>query len=128
MVDPGTGSVSYLSAGHGPILQYIRATDRFVERPADALPMGIQAGAVYDEPIRLDMSTGDLLILITDGFFEWSNRDGEAFGIARIREHLRTRRDRPCSEMIETLYGEVLAFAPGTVQADDMTAIVVKKL
>jgi len=66
------------------------------------------------------------LVLTTDGFFEWANAHDEQFGLARLQESIRSARDLPSSEIIAQLHAAVVRFAGGTVQQDDLTAVVVK--
>ena len=128
LLSPRTNILSFLSAGHGPLIQYISEKDEFVELSANAMPLGIIADVPFDDPVRFHMQPGDMMVLVTDGFFEWQNDEREQFGTERMFNILRAMKDRPCSEMIESLYREVQAFAPGTPQADDLTAIIIKKL
>jgi sigma-B regulation protein RsbU (phosphoserine phosphatase) len=127
LLNPRDGTLSYLSAGHGPIIHYTRATDAFVDRGADATPLGISADLPFDESVQLTMHAGDMVVLVTDGFIECCNPAREQFGVDRIHQHVRERRDRPCAEIIRTLYEEVQAFAAGAPQADDLTAIILRK-
>lgn len=128
LLSPQTNTLSFLSAGHGPLIQYISEKDEFVELSANAMPLGILADVPFDDPVRFHMQPGDMMVLVTDGFFEWQNEEREQFGTERMYSILRAMKDRPCSEMIDSLYREVKAFAPGTPQADDLTAIIIKKL
>ena len=128
LLAPEDCTLSFLSAGHGPLIQYIREKDEFIELSANAMPLGILADVPFDEPVQFKMIPGDMMVLVTDGFFEWQNNDKEQFGTERLFKIVRAHRDRPCAELIETLYREVKAFAPGTAQADDLTAIIIKKL
>ena len=82
---------------------------------------------VSDPPEILDLKTGDLLVLATDGFFEWINREGEQFGVKRLDEAIRKSREKRPSELISSLYGEVIAFSGGTKQQDDLTVLVIKR-
>ena len=68
-----------------------------------------------------------VLVLATDGFFEWENAQGEQFGVARLEATIRASRERPASEIIATLYSAVIAFSQGTPQKDDLTAIIIKR-
>lgn len=128
LLAPENQTLSFLSAGHGPLIQYIREKDEFIELSANAMPLGILADVPFDEPVKFKMSSGDMMVLVTDGFFEWQKNDKEQFGTERMFNIVRTYHDRPCAEIIDKLYREVLAFAPGTAQADDLTAIIIKKL
>lgn len=128
LLSPDNHTVSFLSAGHGPIIEYILEKDEFLELPANAMPLGIVPDVPFDSPDRFQMQPGDMMILVTDGFFEWQNAAKEQFGTERMFDVIRRHRDLPCAEIIRRLYDEVRAFAPGTQQADDLTAIFIKRL
>lgn len=74
------------------------------------------------------MSVGDMLILLTDGFYEWDRGDGEQFGTERVVDLIRQHRARPAKEIIEAIYAELLGFAGESIQADDLTAVIVKRI
>ena len=125
---PGCPDVEMLSAGHGPIFIYSSPEDRFTETNAQALPFGILPSFPSDPPVRLQLQSGDFVLLATDGFFEWENDQGEQFGVQRMEEVLRASRDYPASEIIAQLYEAVIKFSSGTKQQDDLTAVLVKRL
>jgi serine phosphatase RsbU (regulator of sigma subunit) len=124
---PGGTRVELLSAGHGPLFVYFLSEDRFEEIGAQGLPLGISSQFVSDPPKLLDLNKGDLLVLATDGFFEWTNGEGEQFGVKRAEETIRKSKEKRPSELISTLYAAVLAFSGGTKQQDDLTAVVIKR-
>ncbi len=127
-LDSETSTISHLSAGHGPLIHYVAADDRFVELPAATLPLGITKNLPSGPAPDIVLGPGDLFILITDGFFEWIRADGAQFGLERLYEVIRINRQSACSEIIERLHCAVVEFGQGTPQEDDLTAIVVKKL
>lgn len=127
VVDPNRASISHLSAGHGPLLLYIAAEDRFVELGATMLPLGITLEVTCQPAPEITLASGDFFVLITDGFFEWARPDGEQFGLQRLFDVIRAHKHEPCSQIIGALHDAVVAFGEGTPQMDDLTAIVVKK-
>lgn len=127
MLDPATGGLTYASAGHGPFLFYNRKADEFSELSATGLPLGIMNETEYDKVTIDEFSPGDFLIITTDGFFEAANPAGELFGIPRMTDVLRRDRELPVAEMIDNLHKAVIQFAAGQPQADDLTAIVIRK-
>jgi serine phosphatase RsbU (regulator of sigma subunit) len=125
---PRCSDVEMLSAGHGPLFIYSHPEDRFKELKANALPFGILPSFCSDPPVRLQLRSGDLVVLATDGFFEWENDQGEQFGVLRMEESIRASRDSPPAEIITRLYETVNAFSRGTKQQDDLTAVIIKRL
>lgn len=125
---PGCAEVEMLSAGHGPLFFYSRPEDQFMTINAHALPLGLFPFSKSDPPARLQLHTGNLILLATDGFFEWENDRGEQFGVERMQGEIRASRDLPASEIISHLYDAVIRFSNGTKQQDDLTAVVIKGL
>jgi serine phosphatase RsbU (regulator of sigma subunit) len=122
------GSVELLSAGHGPLFVYSSVRDTFDEFNAQAIPLGILRLLSSSSPLKLNLDVGDIVVLATDGFFEWENAAGEQFGVARLTSAVREARHRPPEEIIAELYNTVRAFVNGTQQMDDLTAVVIKRV
>ncbi|RZU41559.1 serine phosphatase RsbU (regulator of sigma subunit) [Edaphobacter modestus] len=122
------GRVELISAGHGPLFVYSSARDAFQEFAAQAIPLGLLPDLNAGEPVILDLDCGDMVVLATDGFFEWENADGEQFGDERMTRTIRESRHLSPEEIIAELYSAVKAFANGTRQIDDLTAVVIKRV
>jgi serine phosphatase RsbU (regulator of sigma subunit) len=71
------------------------------------------------------LSSGDSLVLYTDGITESFNERGEEFGEQRLIEVLRRHRELPPQAMIASIVDEVQRFSPQE-QYDDITLIVAK--
>ena len=118
----------YVSAAQAPIYVYEAATGLVREYAAQGLPLGFVPEITYDESADIQLAEGDLLVLLTDGFFEWSRPDGEQFGEDRVREIMRQHHALPAAEIIDLLHHAVVEFSAGTPQGDDLTAVVVKRV
>lgn len=127
LLDPKARTLDYLSAGHGPLIKYVRADDKIEELAANGVPLGIMPDIDWPAPERFEMNSGDMMVLVTDGFFEWQDAEREQFGMDRIFEILRTHRDCTAVEIIRRLHEAVVAFAGDMPQADDLTALIVKR-
>ncbi len=127
ILGPESSSIELLSAGHAPLFLYWLKHDRFDLMEAHGLPLGISDSFLSEPPKTLEVGPGDLLLLATDGFFEWANAKEERFGTERLEASLRASCNKPASEIISDLYQNVLKFAGGTKQMDDLTAIVLKR-
>ena len=129
MLDPRSHSVESFSAGQGPLYVYRYAEDRFDEIDSDALPFGVMAtGFMPDAAQRIELRPRDILLIITDGYYEAMNPAGEQWGEAAVKEMVRSMRDRACAEILDALDRGSLAFSKAHSTQDDRTAILVRRL
>ena len=126
-LDPQNAEVEVLSAGHGPILWYRSATNELESLEAQGIPLGMIAEVNYDKGQARHLAPGDMIVLVTDGFYEWANPQGEEFGLERLEQSVRSARDCPAEEVIARLRASVERFCQGTEQKDDLTAVVLKR-
>jgi serine phosphatase RsbU (regulator of sigma subunit) len=119
--------VELLSAGQGPLFRYLLREDRFDKMEAQGLPLGITSILNSDPPVILELNPGDLLVLATDGFYEWANTQSVQFGSERLEETIRAFREESSGGIISALYRAVVDFSGGTKQPDDLTAVVIKR-
>lgn len=119
------GTVQLGSAGHGPSLLY-RAADREVQVfGGDGVPLGLIAQEQYSPHQTFTMNRGDVLVLLTDGFMEWTGSDGQQFGVQRLQSSLREHAHEPAARLIAAMDEAVCRFAQGTKQPDDMTIVAI---
>lgn len=124
---PDSGRVQILSAGHGPILVFRAADDAIEEMKAQGCPLGIMPELVSDPPCEVELKAGDIILMPTDGFFEWHNAQDEQFGTKRLADAVRVARNLPAAQIIAGIYTAAAAFAAGVPQQDDLTAVVIKR-
>ena len=126
-LDPANSEVEILSAGHGPILWYKHATDELENLEAQGIPLGMIAGVTYENALVRRLAPNDMIVLVTDGFYEWENPNGEEFGLQRLEAVIHQSRDCTAEEVITRLRSSVERFCQGTEQKDDLTAVVLKR-
>ena len=127
IVDPERSRMSMVSAGQAPLLFYDAVSGAVHNWDADDLPLGIMSGVTFDTPRNVDFASGDVLVLTTDGFFEWANPRGEQYGTTRMVDFLKANHALAPQAFIDELYKAVLVHAEGTEQGDDLTAVVIRK-
>ena len=128
LLDVPSSTVTFASAGHGPLLFYRAAADTFEELAVSGPPLGLFDGMSYTPPPPIHLAPGDMFVVPTDGFYEYARHDGEFFGHDRIQDALRQHRGQSAEAMALALDAAVTAFAGGAPQLDDMTVVIVKKL
>ena len=116
--DTNAAELELVNAGHvSPLV--LRADGR-VEAVHDGdLPVGLLDGADFHS-IRLTLSPGDRIILLSDGITEAEDPRGEQFGIEQLYPHLL----RP--DPVSALFGALEQFCNGTGSLDDQTVLVIE--
>ncbi len=124
-VDPLTGSLSFINAGHNPPL-IAHAEGTLEQLGAGGLPLGIMPDAVYREG-RTQLQVGDVLVAYSDGVTETQNPKGEEFGTARLEQVITQNIDRSAAGIRDKIEAALSTFAQGTPAVDDITLLIVKR-
>jgi serine phosphatase RsbU (regulator of sigma subunit) len=117
------GTMVCCNGGHNP--PFLLSGSRVRRLETGGLICGLFEKATYEEE-RLQLQPGDLLVMFSDGISEALNQAGEEFGDDRILACLKENARGTASEILEALVRTVKAFAAGTMQSDDMTAVVMR--
>lgn len=125
-LDPAARSFAYASAGHSTAYHLDAAGRVKTLLISTALPLGIAPDTAYVAAPPLTLEPGDMIFLLTDGLFEACPANGQAFGIERVLDLVRSQRERPAREIVKSLYESVHDFCHGEPQEDDITAIIIK--
>ncbi len=127
-LNPESHQVSYHSAGQGPILHF-RAADKACDwHKPTSFPVGIMEINNDQEPAELLLAPGDILALISDGVYEYENKEGEQFGEDRVAAVFRLYHQLSMSDLTIQLINAVNSFAGDEPQADDITLVLVRRL
>jgi len=127
LLDPATHTLRYLSGGQGPILHWHAATGGCTAHRATSFPMGAMALRAAKPAASIELLPGDLIVLLSDGFYEYESPAGEAFGRARVEAVLQARRDAPVQALAAELLQAVERHAAGAPQQDDMTLVLLRR-
>ena len=74
------------------------------------------------------LNAGDLVTFFTDGVVEAESAGLVRFGFSRALEVIRSDRQKPAQEIIQSLHDEIKGFCRNQPQRDDITIAVVKVL
>ena len=127
LLDPVKNVLSLYSAGHAPSFIYVAAENAVKTCDADQPPLGVCCGPGASAARAIPLSPGDALILITDGFYEYRNSAGDFLGSERLIDSIRESHALTSSDQIARIRQEVLTFSQGAAQADDTTAVIIKR-
>jgi len=124
-LDPESGAVSFLNAGHNPPL-IVHAAGTVEQLASGGLPLGIRADADYREG-RTHMQRGDVLVIYSDGVTEAASPSGEEFGPTRLYEVVSRNVDASAAGIRDRIESALTKFSQGTKAADDITLVIVKR-
>jgi sigma-B regulation protein RsbU (phosphoserine phosphatase) len=127
VLDAKARTLSLCSAGQTQPIYLSGETDKasLVETQGDTFPLGILEKANYEET-QLQLKTGDVVVLYTDGIVEAMNAQGDMFGFERLLEVAEKARSMQADALLEEIINGVNAFVGGTAQHDDITVIVLR--
>ena len=122
VLTPGTGEVTVVNAGHlRPILRRGDGRVSDVGNEQAGLPLGVLEERRYEHS-TVRLSSGELLLIFTDGVNEAMNEAKELYGVYRISEHLRKATGGPV-ELGRNLLTDVERFLAGCPPKDDMCLV-----
>ena len=126
--------LSFVSAGHNPLLFFSAATGELRALNPTGMPLGVPSleTSFEDrlEEMTLELQEGDLLFMFTDGITEANNRDGQYYGMDRLtrfmKAQLADQPDIPVKAIRANLIAELDDFAGLQGPTDDITFIVAR--
>lgn len=115
---------TFTNAGHNP--PFILRRSGEVEFLNDGgLILGITPEKQYEErPVQI--LSGDILVMYTDGVTETEDEKAEQFGIDRLVERVRRHRKLPAREIREKIVTEISSNRAADSQPDDLTLLLIK--
>jgi len=125
-LDPATGELIYVNAGHNPPLHYQAATSKLVRLMPTGIPIGVVEDFSYKQE-RIILEAGDFIFCYTDGITEAINPEQEAFGLERLEKVVMEQREASPEVLTHAVKQAVLGFTQTEILFDDMTSVVVKK-
>lgn len=128
VLDAAAHRVLYHAGGQAPVVLY-RAASRTCEfLQASTMPLGVLSGIPLKPARSHDLAPGDMVVLVSDGVYEYENAAGVPFGEQRVAALIAEHRDGTMSRLIQRIVAEVESFAAGAPQNDDMTILLVRRL
>jgi len=124
-LDPATGDIVYVNAGHNvPILRKSSGARERLE--AGGIPVGIFAESHYElRTTRLDR--GDWLVIFTDGVVEAVNQKDEEYGEPALIRMVDRESGSAPAELLRSLLADLDRHVGNTPQHDDITCLLLKR-
>ncbi len=128
-IDTEKGRLRFTNAGLNKPVYKNQTSLQYIEANGQTYPLGMLNEVVYEEK-EMSVTTGDLLVFMTDGVVEARNSKKENYGddrLLRVMEQLDTSL-LSAEEIKNRIIADVKHFTGTAPQFDDMALVVVKIL
>ena len=126
VLEPDSGDVTYVNAGHFPPFLVRAANGTTEELRTGGMAMGVLPDIEYVEHTT-HLHPGDTLVLYTDGLIEASDSEGQMFRKDRLKEVIQAHRSVSAEELAKSIDDAVAAFVGDAPQSDDLTLVIIKR-
>ncbi|GGG73642.1 PP2C family protein-serine/threonine phosphatase [Edaphobacter dinghuensis] len=117
-------TLEYANGGHNPPI-LLRPSGEIRLLEASGPILGILNGTVYSN-VTINLESGDILTLYTDGVTEQENKQDEQFSVDRLEQVLSEHTHVSSNTIVDAICEAVPAFAGAAEQSDDFTVVVAK--
>jgi len=129
ILDTRARTIKFSRAGHCPSLFYKESEKKVDYLKSKGLGLGIirnQEYCKYIEVNELNYSTGDLLVLYTDGVTEAKNPHGDEFGYDRLKQTVENNVQKSADGIQSAIINGLHDFTQIEVIEDDFTIMILK--
>lgn len=126
-LDPATGELVYVNAGHNAPLWYRRREERLSELATTGPALGVYDDRVFEQHAA-QLEPGDFVLFYTDGVTEALDPAGEEYGEARLNRLISAQPDRSAVDIVGAIEESLRAFTGERPPEDDVTFLLVKRL
>ena len=123
LLDRAKRRATIASAGHPPVILR-RATGGVETIDLYAPPLGVRLPVTIPQR-ELDLASGDVFVLHSDGIYETRNEAGETYGLERLAAVVRDH-DGTAESLRDAILADVETFRGRETQDDDVTVVVAK--
>jgi serine phosphatase RsbU (regulator of sigma subunit) len=120
-----TKRMTCANGGHYQPLWFKGREKAFFELTASGIPVGIMPDQIYQEE-TLQLSSGDFLVLYTDGVIEARSENGAMFGVERLKQLIEENSTLSARELFLKIGSSIEAFIGQAPPFDDLTLIVIR--
>ncbi len=123
--DAGMRTLCVANAGSVQPILVSAATGEASRIRVEGFPLGLFSHAIYEETL-IQLSSGDQIVLFSDGITDAVNPDGEEFGGNRLYSVLQCCPDRDAQATVNAILEAVTEHQAGAEHFDDETLIVLR--
>jgi sigma-B regulation protein RsbU (phosphoserine phosphatase) len=126
-MNPQTGEVVYINAGHNPPFLFRANEKRFEMLARTGMVLGIDDHANFEKN-SLFLFPGDFIFFYTDGVTDASNQKSEMFGYEKLESTLLKYNHLSAVNLLDSIEEDIQIFIGDAQPADDITMMFVKRV
>lgn len=126
-IDKDTYRLTYSNAGHLNPIIFRKSSSVIAEPKSQGFALGISEQSEYKE-YQLKLFSGDFLILVTDGFFEQTNENGDFYGWDRLKSSIQRNSHFNLQYLMDKIIEELDEFRQTQERDDDRTLLGIRIL
>jgi phosphoserine phosphatase RsbU/P len=119
------GNAVIANAGHPPPL--VIAHSGYADVRATGVPMGMFCDSAFTTE-HLTFSSGDTLLIYSDGLTEARNPADEEYGAARLERAASAAADKPIADLLSLVIRDQAAFRAGAPNGDDVSVLAIRRV
>ena len=125
VIDMEDGFLTAFNAGHPEILVWKNETKSLETISSHVMPVGFKANILADESeAKVPLSSGDRILMYTDGFPETRNAEGVMLGLQGVKKIVETHIPKNSTDLLDAISTELKACRKGDPD-DDYTLVIV---
>lgn len=125
MLNIKNNRVQFINAGMPPVFVYKKANNSVIEYENHFMPIGAMSDSAF-QFTEFEVSSGDAILMLSDGLPELFNSKKEYFGYKRVNSEFLTVAQKSPDEIIESLKDSAAEWSGSIDPVDDVTLVVIK--
>jgi phosphoserine phosphatase RsbU/P len=121
ILDPATGTIEYLSAGHNPI--FYSSEGKIIKLDKGGFAFGMLDFGLSYESAFITMQPDEKILFYTDGITEAMNENNEEYSDERLELFFTNNTPSNAETFIKSLINDVKKHTADTPQSDDITVL-----
>ena len=125
-ISPDKKRLRWVRAGHDPAIFFDPIEDKFEELRGEGIALGIDPDFEFQENTIEGLSSGNILVIATDGLWEAQNKRGDMFGKQRLKALVRQYSKSSSNAILKAIINSINKFQDTVRPEDDITLLVRK--
>lgn len=126
ILDPGMASITWVRAGHNPIVRYNLHTGEIDEIKPRGMVVGMKKGPIFQNSLQeetIQVRPGDTFLVYTDGINETMNRQNVEYGTELLFEVIQRYAAEGPEVLLDRIMDSIRQFRGGSTASDDATLL-----